>query len=161
MTEQDRQPFAELLIGIGETYGEPVSEMRMEIYFRALEDLSLDAVRSAANSHVRSSKFFPRPAELREAVSGSVDDQAELAWAHVQREVRRVGYTGRPRFPDVATARAALELYGGWQQLCANLPASGPELLGFRKQFVATYRAYASRDTRIALPPSVMGMLES
>lgn len=153
MTEQDRSDFATLMLGLGETYGEPVSDARMEIYFRALCDLDLDDVRQAATAHVRMSKFFPRPAEIREAIDGSVDDRAELAWVALLREVRRVGYIGSPDFGgDEALRRAALELYGGWVALCSSLPADGPELLGYRKQFLATYRAYDNRAQRDALP---------
>lgn len=154
MTPHDRDAFGDLLLGLGETYGEPVSEARMEIYFRALADLPLDAIRAAANVHVRTSKFFPRPAELREALVGSAEDQAELAWAHVLGEVRRVGAYGVPTWPDAATARAAAELFGGWAALCAQLPAGGPELIGVAKHFRALHAAYTRRDQRALLPPS-------
>jgi hypothetical protein len=151
MTEHDRQPFAELLLAIGETYGEPVSDARLEIYFRALSDLDFTDVRSAADIHVRMQKFFPRPAELREAVEGSVEDQAELAWSHVRREIRRVGYLGVPSWPDEATRRAAHELYGGWTALCSNLPAEGVGLVTAAKQFKATYGAYARLEAHEAI----------
>ena len=154
MTTQDRPAFAELMVAIGETYGEPVSAPRMELYYRALADLPIEAIRAAADAHVKHQKFFPRPAELREAVEGSVEDRAELAWVHVLREVRRVGYYGSPAFPDEATRRAALEMFGGWRALCENLPASGPELLGHAKQFKASFGAYARREhVQPALPP--------
>ena len=149
------------MVGIGETYGEPVSSARMEIYFRALEDFPIAAIRLAATAHVKHAKFFPRPAELREAIAGSVDDRAEAAWTTVTSLVRRYGYTGidgkgkAPAFPDEATRRAALELYGGWGNLCANLPATGPELLGTAKLFKASFSAYARRDqVQPLLPPS-------
>lgn len=161
MRDQDRPAFAELLLGVGETYGEPVSEARMEIYFRALADLELEAIRAAVNIHVRTQKFFPRPSEILEAVGGSVDDRAELAWIHVQDQVRHVGYNGTPTWPDDATRRAAMELYGGWQALCANLPAYGPELLGYAKQFKATFRSYAARDVRDQLGPGESERLET
>lgn len=162
MTDQDRQAFAVLMLGLGETYGEPVSEARMEIYFAALADLDLDAVQAAVTIHAKAVKFFPRPAEIREAVSGSTDDRAALAWNAVLQLVRRVGYPGTdgrgkaPVFPDRATERAALELYGGWSALCTHLPADGPELLGIAKNFKAAYAAYVRRDQRTldALPPS-------
>ncbi len=148
MTEQDRGSFAELILAIGETYGEPVSDARLEIFFRALSDLSLENIRAAANIHIRTSKFFPRPSEIREGIEGNLDDRAELAWAHVLREVRRVGYNGSPSWPDAATKRAAMELYGGWIRLCSNLPAYGPELLGYAKQFKATFKSYAAQEMR-------------
>lgn len=166
MTDRDRADFATLMLGLGETYGEPVSDARMEIYFAALADLDLAAIRHAATAHVRASKFFPRPAELREAVGGSSDERADLAWVQLLQEVRRLGPYDRwdsnqgravppsPRFFDEAAERAAMELFGGWGALCARLPGEGPELLGVAKLFKATYRSYHGRTARTALPPS-------
>jgi hypothetical protein len=164
MTDQDRAAFAELMLGISETFSHPVSDTVMELYFRALQDLPLEALRVAATIHVRTAKFFPRPAELREAIEGSTEDAAEIAWVTLLRLVRSVGYYGTPTWTDDATRRAALELFGGWQALCSSLPAEGPELLGCAKNFKSVYRAYAKRaafQERIALPSGVLGMLES
>lgn len=162
MTDADREPFMLLMVGLGETYNEPVSDARMEIYFAALADLDIEAVRAAANAHARASKFFPKPAEIREIVGGNVEDRAELAWNAVVNLVRRYGYPGvdgrggAPSFPDEATRRAALELFGGWPALCEQLPGAGsPAFIGTAKQFRALYGAYARRDA--ALPPGEQG----
>lgn len=151
-----------LMLGLGETFGEPVSDARMEIYFAALADLDLDVVRVAVSSVVRGSTFFPRPAEIRNAAAGNVEDRAEVAWSAVVNLVRRVGYPGvdgrgtAPPFPDEATKRAALELFGGWVALCEQLPGVGsPAFIGTAKQFRALYGAYARRDA--ALPPGETG----
>lgn len=160
MTRDDSAAFAALMLGLGEVYGEPVSDVRMEIYFAALADLDIETVRAAATAHVRLSKFFPRPAELREVIDGSADDRAELAWAAVLNLVRRYGYTGTdgkgkpPAFPDEVTRRAALDMYGSWRALCAKLPGEGPELLGAAKLFKAAYRAKHLLAQRNELPPS-------
>lgn len=161
MTPQDRQAFATLMLGLGETYGEPVSDARMEIYFAALSDLPLKVVRAAANLHVRTQKFFPRPSELREGVEGSTQDRAELAWMAVLRLVRRYGRPGidgkgqTPPFPDEATRRAAMELYGGWCALCERLPGEGPELIGIAKLFKASFAAFErTHQLQTALPPT-------
>lgn len=163
MTAQDRERFATLMLGLGETYGEPVSEARMEIYFRALEDVDFAAVNAAANIHVRQSKFFPRPSELREAIEGSPDDAAELAWVELLRAVRRIGYYGTPTFEDDAMRRAALEMFGGWRALCSKLPGEGPELLGCAKNFKALYKAYMHREelTAPVLSAAEMRQIES
>lgn len=157
MTEQDREAFALLMLGIGETYGEPVSEARMEIYFRALSDLSLEQLQAAATIHANSSRFFPKPVELREAIQGNVEDRADVAWAAVQSLVRRHGYYANPadiKWPDEQTKDAALRLYGGWSALCENLPNSGPEMLGTAKLFKAHFAAAARQAAIGALPPS-------
>jgi hypothetical protein len=155
VTERDEPAFVGLMSGLGEAFNEPVSKARALIYFQALEDLPIDALRVAVLAHVRTGKFFPRPAELRERALGNVEDQAEVAWQHVLREVRRVGWTGTPAWPDSATQHAALGLFGGtWRTLCEHLPAQGPELLGYRKVFVALYGASARQAAALALPPS-------
>jgi hypothetical protein len=154
MTGKDKNAFATLLFALGETFNEAVSEARAQIYFRAMKHLSLRQVEAAMDAHVRSSQWFPKPAELLGNAHGGTDDHAELAWAVVRREVGRVGWTGTPKFPDAQTHRAAMELFGGWRALCENLPSGGPELLGCRKQFVALYGALARREAGGVLPPN-------
>lgn len=160
MTPADRAAFAEFMLGLGEAYGEPVSDARLEIYFAALSDVPIEAIRSAANIHVRTSKFFPRVAELREAIVGNADDRADLAWGALLQLVRRYGYPGvdgkgtPPAFPDETMRRAAYELYGSWTLLCERLPSEGPEFIGIAKQFKAAYAAHARRRDALELPPS-------
>jgi len=157
MTADDRAAFGALMFMLGDTFGEPVTDIRIEAYFSALSDLHVESVLGAGQRAIRECRFFPRPVELRELVTGSGDDAAELAWNEVRRLVRRVGYMGSPTFPDEPTRRAALEIYGGWVALCSSLPCEGPELLGARKAFIANYKAYASRERREQelLPPAV------
>jgi hypothetical protein len=160
MTDQDAADFATLMLGLGETYGEPVSDARIEIYFAALSDMTLPEIRAAATAHVRGCKFFPRPAELREGLDGSAEDRAELAWLSVMRIVRAFGFYNEPppdAWMDEATRRAALDLYGGWRGLCSRLPAEGPEMLGAAKLFKGGYRAYENYTTRRELPHGESG----
>lgn len=143
------------MLGIGEIFGESVSEVRMELYFRALADLPLPDLSTALQTLVQTSKFFPRPAEIREALTGSIEDQAELAWVGLLRLVRRRGWVDPPatdEWPDPAMRRAALELYGGWQALCELLPCEGPGFTMAAKQFKATYASYARREAGRVLP---------
>lgn len=154
-TKAQSRAFGLQLVALGEVFNEPVSAARLELFLRLVEDLPYDALRQAVVSHGRTATFFPKPAELRQIVLGQIEDQAELAWTALLREVRRVGWLGTPRWPDVATEAAALGLFGGsWRALCEHLPAGGPELLGFRKQFVALYGATARQARAAALPPS-------
>src|SRR5215510_6469474 len=141
-TNQNRD-FIQVLLAMGEMYETPVSTARGEMFLRAIEDLPFDAVKAAANSHARHSKFFPRPADLRELVEGNLDDRAEQAWNALLPLIHRVGYTGTPTWTDPAMERAALSLFGSWRRLCEQLPAGGPELLGHAKNFRQAYLAYA------------------
>jgi hypothetical protein len=168
MTNPDREAFARLMYALGDTFNEPVSELRAEAYFDALRDLSVEDVLAAGRRAIAECRFFPRPVELRDMVHGSGTDQAEVAWNHLRQLVRRVGYVGidgrgtPPEFPDDAMRRAAYELYGGgWKALCERLPSEGPELFAARKAFIAGYTAYANHDRQAdaLLPAHVAGAL--
>ncbi len=138
MTESDKPRLARVLAVLAETFNETVSEIRAEGYLMGLVDLSIEQVEAAAKAALKSSKFFPRPAELRELAVGSVEDHAEAAWSKLLGEVRRVGAYGAPKLPDECRD-VMVRLWGTWGHLCATLPCEGPELLGWAKRFKAIY----------------------
>jgi len=148
MTSEDRPRFAELLFALAETFDETMSEMRAEIYFRAVCGHAIEHIEVAMIEAARSMKFFPKPAELLAFIEGDPTDDAELAWSTVYRQVRAIGYLGTPQFSDDAILRAIGDVFGGWQALCSKLPNDGPELLGWAKQFKATYLVYRKREPR-------------
>lgn len=140
MTLDDRPKLAEMLVVLAETFNEPVSDLRAEGYYEALKDLPFEVVEQAGLMALRTSKFFPRPAELRELATGKTEDAAALGWAELLREVRRVGYLGTPKLSE-DTFETMRNLWGSWAQLCETLPADGPELIGWMKQFQTAYVA--------------------
>lgn len=159
MTAGDRAAFFRAFMALAEAFSEPLTDLKTEAYFDALSDLDVADVLNAMRQSIRSCKFFPRPVELREQIQGNGEDRAELAWHNVLGLIRRFGWCGNPEghWQDQATKRAALELFGGWGALCEHLPASGPELIGWAKQFKAAYLAYHRRDgAQPALGPSPM-----
>jgi hypothetical protein len=163
VTDADRPAFAEALHVLAETFNEPVSDVRAEAYFHALADMSFPGVKYAVLRALRTCKFFPRPVELRELVTGDPDARADAAWAALVREVQRVGYLGTPAFDDARVLDAIRDVWGSWSRLCKTLPAEGPELVGWMKQFKSAYRsldARAERDRVLdapTVPPQVRG----
>jgi hypothetical protein len=161
MTPADAPRFAKLLGALAETFDETLSTLRIEIYFRALADLDLDVVERAVTDAARTLTFFPRPAELRASVEGTPDDRAELAWMAVLQQVRAVGWCGAPVFRDSTIAQTVTDVFGGWRPLCERLPADGPELLMWAKQFKTVYGIHDKRATTDRLLPmqQVKGLL--
>lgn len=147
MTEMDRDAFAQAMFTLGETFNEPISDVKVEAYFDALGEFDVTQVLPAMKATLRKSKFFPRPADLIEAIEGDRDEAADAAWGAVLREIRRVGYVGTPNLEERAL-RAVCELWGSWRRLCETLPGEGPELVGWLKQFKAVYGSVTKRDQR-------------
>lgn len=150
MTSADALRLAKALKALGETFNEPVSDMRADAYLFALSEFSIDQVEQACRLAIQHHRFFPRPAELRDLIAGTDEDHALTAWQELVREVRRTGYTGWPVLPK-PTRDAIERIWGSWQALCETLPAEGPGLSAWEKRFRETYHAVVSKD-RLALP---------
>lgn len=143
----DTERFVSAMMALSEAFNEPISEVKIEAYASALADLPPTVVLEAMRACLNECEFFPRPVHIRQRVQGKVEDRAELAWASVVREVPRVGYYRTPSLP-AETMEAIRSVWGSWQRLCETLPAEGPELLGWRKAFLAAYSASERRHER-------------
>jgi len=67
MTNRDRGRFGELMALLGEVFNEPVSAARVAGYWVALDDFHLPALEGGVLTVLRECRFFPRPAEIRQA----------------------------------------------------------------------------------------------
>lgn len=161
MTEEDRIRFAEAVYALGEVFNEPISAVRVEGYFDALRDLEIDDVNRAVRRALKDCRFFPKPVELRELVLGNSDGHADAAWGEVVREVRRVGYMGTPAFSDARTMRVIREIWGSWSRLCQTLPGSGPELVGWVKQFKTSFQSLDRLDKALLTPATIHPRISS
>lgn len=148
MTATDTKAFGEALYVLGEAFGEPVTALRAEAYFLALDDLPLEAIIAAMRVSMKTCRWFPKPVELREHLDGHQDTNGDLAWGDVLHEIRRVGYCGSPSFSDPRVLDVVRTVWGTWQQLCETLPGEGPELVGWMKQFKVTYETLTRRDAQ-------------
>ena len=114
-------------------------------------------VTAAVRLAMRTCRFFPKPVELRELMTGRADERADLAWGELLREVRRVGYLGTPMFTDASMLPTIHTVFGGWRHLCETLPAGGPELVGWIKQFKSAYGTVRSA-TATGCPDLLVGI---
>lgn len=147
MTNADRPKIAEILALLGETFNEPISELRAEGYFLALQEFDAVEVKDAALAAIRESKFFPRPAELREKIIGCSNSCALAAWSNIRRQIRQVGHTGKPELSDLEL-HAVRDVWGSWKRLCEVLPESGPGYSAWEKRFQEAYAAAWREDSR-------------
>jgi hypothetical protein len=115
-------------------------------YVVALGDLAPDALHVAALELMRTSRFMPRPVELRQVVLEMAGDQApavETAWAEVAEAFGTVGRVGEPAFSHPVVARTVDGC--GWRLLCDM------DLTGARFTFTRAYERQVARAERDAL----------
>ena len=80
---------------LAEAFGETLTEERMEIYARALADISRDRLHASFQRALRELTFFPKVAELRNLATASSDDgkkiEANAAWNFVNQYLQKWG----------------------------------------------------------------------
>lgn len=158
MTEQDIQDFETVMKQLCVLFDKHCTADLTEIYFFALQDLSIDQFRQAAMKLANSAKFFPKPVEIRDAICGTSNDRASKAWDLFVTAVRMGGSWKSVYSADGALLHTVQIVYGSWLKACEMLPAvADPMFSAHRKQFIASYATAPARCNTHYL----MGMSEA
>lgn len=122
------------------------------VYVKYLADIPVEDLRAVIGQAIATCKFPPTVAEIRDTWHG-LHHVGRLtygeAWALVQKEIRRIGSYGKPRFDDETTAKVVAQM--GWLNLCMS-EEPGNDLARFRD----LYNVLVNRDdgTEKLLPAS-------
>lgn len=165
MQEQDKTAFRDMMMAAGEVYGREITKPLMQMYFAALAPASIEQVQVAMMAHLQnpdSGQFFPKPADLIKQMTGTTkqqeaatEDRAALAWACIERGIRRIGSYGTLKLED-KQAMAAVKAMGGWQSICQTEIS---KMEWKRKEFIRMYETF-ERTPLEALPSSLPGRIE-
>lgn len=152
MKAEDRYEFATCLTACQEALNRkpPLTEAAIEIYWSALADLSIEEFRLGLSRHCRSSRFFPSPADILEAVRGPAEDRALRAWSRVEKAIERHGAYESVVFDD-PLIHAVISDMRGWIGICGMTDDQAPWV---QKEFVRRYQGYVSSP-----PPEVQPKL--
>ena len=143
--QQQPEFFAELL-ALAEALDVELSDRRMEIYWRVLEEYDWPTVQRALAEAMRRKWYkFPQPGELVELIEGSPEEQAEMAWQQAQDAMAVVGAYRSLVFDDAAIAEAVRMVFRSWSEACL-LERDGPDHAVKRREFLAAYRAARQRS---------------
>ena len=139
VTREHSALIRQFLVAAAEIHGREVTVRMAEAYESALSGLPTSELRIALNETLRSERFWPTPAHVRERWEshGAIKDQAEAeqAWDAVLERIRRIGRTASHSFDD--SADFALRAIGGYGALCNSIPESDHRFV--RKTFIEAY----------------------
>ena len=97
-----------------------ITEQTLEVWQQALDDLTDEMFEIAVLHLIRSAKFYPTIAEIRETAFSLCTTEhsktGDEAWEEVMQEISKTGAWGEPHFQDEITARAVRNL--GWKEIC-------------------------------------------
>ena len=119
---------------------------RIDVYCIALEDLPDPELISSAERLVRISKWFPKPAEIREEATmnmvGGAIPTATAAWGEVVHQIRSVGAGKIPNWSHEIIKQAVWDI-GGYGNLCRSTKPDAD-----RTRFLAAYNLAALQVRR-------------
>lgn len=146
MTDSDRPAFSETIGALAVAFRQEATTPLLRAYWLGLSDLALADVREAATRALRSLKFMPTVAELRD-LAGDLNksDRAEHAWSVFERAVVTYGRYKSVSFDD-PIINATVRAHGGWVR-CCDLPAEEFDKW-LRREWIKTYAAFCNH------PPS-------
>jgi hypothetical protein len=142
MVEQDKKRFVEIMTFIGTVYSKELSTEQLKAWFRVLEDLDVGDIETAADAHMRESRFMPTPAELRKKLEPQNRQMALIAWAEVPGLLRN---SRAAKSADPVTERVVQDL-GGWVALGQK---TADQLVWIEKEFATRYEMYAELGTDV------------
>ena len=165
MRDQDKSAFRDMMMAAGEVYGREITKPLLQMYFAAMTQAGIEQVKNAMMAHMQnpdSGQFFPKPADLIKQMTGTtkqqdaaIEDRAAIAWACIERDIRRIGSYGTLKLDD-KQALATVKAMGGWQSIC-QIEISKMEWK--RKEFIRMYETF-ERMPLEALPSSLPGRVE-
>jgi hypothetical protein len=146
MDDNNLKAFEHIMASLNELFGDPakkVSHLKMDLYYNALKDLSIEQLNNAVNvlCQTKMIKTWPLPAEIRQAVEGSLQDKAAVAFDKLLGAVRSVGPYQTVIFDDPAI-HTYVQSYGGWEEICDK---TTEEWKYMRNEFIKGYNGYTSR----------------
>jgi hypothetical protein len=124
---------------LAEAFGRQATDVTFRAYIAGLEGLSVEQIEIGVNRALRTCKFMPTPAELRE-MSGELKggDRAVKAWIVFEKAVTRIGSYKTVSFDDVVI-NAVVRSLGGWVH-CCTMPTKEFDTF-LRKKFTDAYEA--------------------
>ena len=145
MQNKDKTRFTGLMAMLAEAFDKDNTKLRMDVYFGGLKDFEIKEVEASIYQAVKSLKFFPKVAELRQLIEGDADSRALLGW-RIAVDSRNY-YYGADFSEDPAIAYCIEELCDTYVSFCEK---TLEELKWLEKRFLDLYRLALKRPSLLA-----------
>jgi len=157
MVDEDKKEFAQFMGGMFAVYNKEVSPMLLRIWFEALRQYDLKAVKDALARHLLNpdnGQFLPKPADVVKLIGGTTVDSALEAWSAVDNAVRTVGTYRSVTFADPIIHKVIQDM-GGWVALGNK---KEDEWAFVAKEFQTRYRGIKTTGQPVDAPAQLTGI---
>lgn len=148
MTRNDAPRFVSSLAAMAALFEKEPAPQVVEIYFRALEGFTIEEVERGISNACSMHKFFPKPVELIECITGgagNLADKAMIEACRVLEAIKGIGTYSTVCFDDPITQAVIVQQFGGWAKFSEMREENEK---WFIKDFVSGYQAFARQNVR-------------
>ncbi len=120
MHNDDKRDFLALFESLSHVYKDKLSEIKLEVYWRALKNYALVDIKRALDRHFAfpdGGQYIPKAADIIRCLSGSHYGRAARAWTKVQGAIQRIGIYKTVVFDDALIHAVIIDM-GGWVNVC-------------------------------------------
>ncbi len=156
MTSADKTTFADTITALQVALlnpGQKPDPAVVAAYWALLSDMSLADFLRGAGVCGRTLRWFPKPAEIRDAAGLSLASACTEAWDAVRAAIDRWDYTTSVDFGVLVNA--VVRNLGGWRFLC-DRPLTDLNVWT-RKEFERVYALLSRKDERELHGPPLLG----
>ena len=162
MNQNDKDRFLKAFTYLCEVFGKEYNKIVLGAYFNSMSKFTIDEVEKAISNSISCSKFFPKPVELIEMITGGpkgIEDKAETQALKVIEAVKRYGSYQTVKFADETTQRIVSKQFG-WGALCAMKEKNYSFFIkDFKSAYLSTERCEGNK-LMIDAPDDVLKLTE-
>lgn len=158
MEQRDKVRFVKCMAALAESFSQDYSTKKIDIYYQALEDLTIEDIERGTWNVIRTrgTSTFPKVAEIREAINGKREDRSMLALAKVERALREVAAYSSIVFDDPVIHKVIESFNNSWIGI-ADMTIQ--EWTWARKDFLRLYEALSTSGVD-TVPHKLRGRIE-
>jgi hypothetical protein len=142
LNSSQRAEFYTVIASTAELFNRTLTDAAIELWWSALSDLSLEALKQGISKHLRDpqrGKFMPTPADVRH-FNGARQASAIVAWGEVLDAIVQYGPYSSVLFQD-GVINAVIRDLGGWPAVC-DREANDENPIWLQKEFERRYEDY-------------------
>lgn len=144
MTTEEFESVINRLTGVADYFHCELSQTKLMFYFDGLCDLAVDDVQRALTTCIKTCRFMPLVADIRQALGEDAENDSEKAWLAYKHLAHQQGGYASPCITDAALAETLMEIFGSWETACWT--DLSPEMWAAkRKEFGRVYRLMRTR----------------
>ena len=147
----NKKIFSQYIVALQSLYDKELSEVLMELYYKALEGLTDEQFKNGINKLIKTRVYakFPQPGEILQSAIGDVENN-KICYAadNLRKAVTQYGAHYSVIFEDPIIHIILEKHFGSWIKFCSM--AEDEQKKFFKFEFENLYKAYSSqRNSKI------------